>query len=637
MSIIKVMMYPHPEAALNGESGIHTILRKYIQHFPTADIEFVHPKADSFDVLAVHAGTANEFGDGPMVAHLHGLYWTADYDCALWEYKANESVISNMLSANCVTVPSEWVAQNIRRATRINPYVLPHGIDWQEWKTDISGSGYVLWNKNRAADVCDPTPVKKLAERFPGVNFVSTFAPEGSPSNVKTTGLIPHEQMKAVVKSAGVYLSTPKETFGIGMLEALASGVPVLAFREGGALQLVDHCGTGYLAKPGDMDDLARGLEYCIKHRDILSRNAMMSVRQFGWEQVAQKARVVYRDAIRFHNQEHDVTVVIPSYNKGKTVERAVKSALNQEFPPSEIIVVNNNSTDGTDFDRIAELHETVMVVNEPRQGVAHARNLGISLARTRYVCCLDGDDEIEDEFLRVCVGALENDRSLGLAYTKLKAMFPDGREIVSEWPGEYNFDQFLVRKNQIPTCCVFRKDLADKLGGFRQRYAPRGAGSEDAEFWMRMGAMGYPGKLVTSDALFLYHTGGATSQEGYSEADWHVWHPWTRDRDHPFASAATPIHHSHPVKQLDRPKISVVIPVAENHGDLVIDALDSIEAQEMRHWEAIVAWDQESDVPESLKVAYPFVKFIHTRGKGAGYARNRGAELASARLLLFL
>ena len=58
-----------------------------------------------------------------------------------------------------------------------------------------------------------------------------------------------------------VYLSTSQETFGIGTVEALAAGVPVLGWASGGNLDIVQHMKTGYLAEVGDYDDLQRGLE----------------------------------------------------------------------------------------------------------------------------------------------------------------------------------------------------------------------------------------------------------------------------------------------------------------------------------------------------------------------------------------
>ena len=59
---IKVRMTPHLED-VNGESGIVTIIRKYFQHLPNYGIELVGRKEDSFDILAVHAGTSRQVQD----------------------------------------------------------------------------------------------------------------------------------------------------------------------------------------------------------------------------------------------------------------------------------------------------------------------------------------------------------------------------------------------------------------------------------------------------------------------------------------------------------------------------------------------------------------------------------------------
>jgi len=114
-------------------------------------------------------------------------------------------------------------------------------------------------------------------------------------------------------------------------------------------------------------------------------------------------------------------------------------------------------------------------------------------------------------------------------------------------------------------------------------------------------------------------------------------WYPWFTDGKHPFASLATPEKLSHHVRQYDEPGVSVVIPVGPGHKEMVSQALDSLESQSYRKWEAIVVWDCESS--SDLKTAYPYIRevFVNDYPKGAGYARNRGAEIARAPLLLFL
>jgi glycosyltransferase involved in cell wall biosynthesis len=95
---------------------------------------------------------------------------------------------------------------------------------------------------------------------------------------------------------------------------------------------------------------------------------------------------------------------------------------------------------------------------------------------------------------------------------------------------------------------------------------------------------------------------------------------------------------------------VSVIIPVGPGHENRVRDALDSLEAQTFRKWEAIVVDDTEDyDKLDKVLVAYPYIRrvwshdaFTVTEGvglsaRGPGYARNRGAEIARAPFLVFL
>lgn len=638
---MKVLMVPHALSLQSGESGIHTLVRKYFEHLPNYGVELVDAHATSFDVLAVHAGMSREYPDsGPLVSHLHGLYWTADYSADSWEYKANAAVIESIRQATLTTVPSPWVAEALQRDMHLDPYVVPHGIDWQEWEHGEPNEGYILWNKNRVGDVCNPASVGELARRFPQKRFLTTFAPEKPTPNIKATGVVKHDIMRRMVQRSAVYLATTKETFGIGILEAMASGVPVLGFNHGGASSIIQHGVNGYLAEPANYDDLAKGLDYCLKHRKVLGANGQHLVKRYSWGNVAEQLAGLYNVAQIIYNEPSDVAVIIPCYNYADQLRRAVESAVNQTYPAKEIIIVDNNSSDNTSqvARALADQYDSVRYVNEEKQGVAHARNRGVRESITKYVCCLDADDAIEPGFLAACVKALDADRSLGVAYTRLKWIRGDGSSGVSDWPAEYNYDNFLRKQNQVPTCCVYRREMWQRLGGYRQRYAPHGAGAEDAEFFLRAGAAGWGGKLATQDALFVYSwgTGRVSGNPQYQEADWLGWHPWIHDKRHPFASQATPHHFSHMVRQYDEPDVSVVIPCGPSHVQFLVDALDSLEAQTFRTWEAIVVADNAT-VPDELKLAYPFVNWLQTDGIGAGGARNAGAAVARSPMLLFL
>lgn len=641
---MRVKMVPNPTDMGGEESGVRRVVDAYARYGKDHGIEFVDKDSTDYDLFAVHAGMSWPEKLVPIVAITHGLYWTADYLAYSWEYKTNAKVIESIRAAKVVTVPSAWVAETLQRDMHVRPVVVPHGIEWEDWQHNEPNEGYVLWNKNRAADVCDPAPVSTLAMMFPLTRFLTTFtAEEAPPRNVRSVGIVPHQKMKKMIQRAAVYLGTTKETFGIGVLEALASGTPVLGFNHGGNKDLIQHGVNGYLARPGDYDDLKMGLEYCVNNRDILSVNAIESAKKWTWDKAMDELCFAFDLALK--PDPVTIGVVIPTYNYADKVSRAIQSVLDQNIPVDKIVVVDDGSTDDTT--RVVKdafgNNPKVRYIKQDNAGVANARNNGIEHCDTKYIICLDADDAIDHDFVRACLPDLEKDPALGIAYTGITAVTADGETSISPWPTQFDYDAQLKRHNQVPTCCMFRREIWEKLGGYRQRYAPQGAGAEDAEFWLRAGSIGYGAKKVTDAGLFIYSlgTGRVSGNREYREVDWTAWHPWTTDGRHPFASVARPKRFSHPVRQYDEPIVSVIIPVGPSHKKSVIDALDSLEAQTFRKWEAIVVDDTGNDLDwawqNSLEKSFPFIRLTMSGGKGAGIARNMGASLARAPFLLFL
>jgi hypothetical protein len=270
----KVYMLPTLEQAsvADGSNTIHQIVVRLAKYLPEFGYEVTSNRNEA-DVVAGHAGMTD--GSVPVdVAHCHGLYPTAharEYETAKWHWSANAHVIRNLREAKRITVPSSWVADLLRRDMHIDPDIVGWGIEPDEWSSGTN-EGYVLWNKTRTDGVCSPQPLIDLAAKAPQTLFLTTFG-AGTP-NIRTVGRQYFPVMQGMIRNAGIYLSTTLETFGISTLEAMACGVPVLGFRQGGTADIVDHGVTGFLVEPGDIDGLVAGLDYCQRYRDVLGDNA---------------------------------------------------------------------------------------------------------------------------------------------------------------------------------------------------------------------------------------------------------------------------------------------------------------------------------------------------------------------------
>lgn len=636
---MKVYMLPTPSQAIRDTTNsINQIVLHLTTHLPAYGVEVVEDEL-SADLVAGHAGQTGGIRTVD-VAHCHGLYPTAEFTEPKWFRAANEAVIANLRQAYAVTAPSEWVADILRRDMHLEPTVVGWAIQPDQWQVQEHQS-YTLWNKTRTGGVCDPAPLNWLARQFPEHRFMTTFGDELP--NMTVTGRVEFEKMRQMIHGAEVYLATTKETFGIGILEAMACGVPVLGYRWGALPDIIEHGVHGFLAAPGDLDGLARGLVYCQEHRAVLGANARKRALEYTWEQVAQQFAEVYQAVVwRKRPREIKVSVVIPCHNYGLYVGQAIDSVLNQEVTfPLECIVVNDGSTDNSADVIAGYTHDSrLRVITHPHgNGPAYARNVGIEKARGEYIMCLDADDYLgAPHVLQLLHDELNAERAFGMVYTGLQTIAPDGQlgHNWNGWPPAADYLEQCKGKNQIPTCNLFRKEAWIRAGGYRYMWEP----AEDAEFWTRILSVGYGAKKVTEERLFHYrlHNESLSARvrgQREREPDWRRNLPHCRDGQHPFAAPAGN-EHSWPVRNYDQPIVSVIIPVGPGHEAYVLDALDTVEGQTERMWECIVVNDTGHDL---YLMGRPWAKVVNNTGElqGAGAARNCGAQHATAPLITFL
>lgn len=634
---LKVWMTPTPaEAGRDTTNAIHQIVLRMAKHLPDFGVDLID-QPDNADLKAGHAGQGSH---APIdVAHYHGLYNTAGGHSEKHFFAINSHVIANLRSAKIITAPSEWIADVLRRDMHVSPEIIGWGVDTDEWQPDPNPGLYVLWNKARVDAVSDPAPMLELAAKMPNMPFLTTFGAGGE--NVRTIGRQPYAEMKNYVRKASIYLATVTETFGIGTLEAMAAGVPVLGFRHGNTAHLVEHGLTGFLAEPGDIDGLAEGLRYCLQYRDRLGANAREAAKRYTWAHTAEQFAAVYRKALEPHTGAK-VSVVIPCHNYARYVGQAIESALDQQVNfKYEIIVVLDRCTDESAAIVARYANRGVIALPADNGSLSQTRNDGIRSAQGEYVVLLDADDKIGSPlFLQTLADALDADRTLGIAFTGIRVMDAEGklRPDVNPWPKGFDFRRQIQRANQIPSCCMFRKEAWARAGGFRPwfKYA------EDAEFWTTVLGVGFNAKHVVDDGWFHYriHDNSASKVHRTGEVkepDWTEFHPWTKDGQFPFAAPGAAPNGSWPVRFYLKPDVSIIIPVGTGHEQAVRDALHSVEGQTHRQWECIVVNDSKDDLDLT---GFPWAQMYTTRGlgeNGAGAARNLGASFANAPFLVFL
>jgi glycosyltransferase involved in cell wall biosynthesis len=111
------------------------------------------------------------------------------------------------------------------------------------------------------------------------------------------------EDLAKIYASADVFtLPSPNETFNLAVLEALASGIPVVGVQQGGPVNLV-HPGFGALAEPGNAADLAAKVEKVVAEKNGGVRTCRQYVEQnFSWERTFKRLLSIYGEVLAVRN-----------------------------------------------------------------------------------------------------------------------------------------------------------------------------------------------------------------------------------------------------------------------------------------------------------------------------------------------
>lgn len=209
-------------------------------------------------------------------------------------------------------------------------------------------------------------------------------------------------------------------------------------------------------------------------------------------------------------NKAQGVAAIVLNYNKKDDLLLALKSIYASDYPNLSLVVVDNDSTDGS-ADAVAEAYpDTPLIRNPVNSGVSKGRNTGWEYAKKHfdfeYVIFLDDDTEIEADYFTKMVKAYQDHPEAGIvagkAYLNLQEknfcsvgisvnlytgiIFDIGAGDIDT--GQYDTPRYL------DACGGFafssRKSLFDKLNAFDERYSPYGW--EDVDYCLRARKEGF-------------------------------------------------------------------------------------------------------------------------------------------------
>jgi glycosyltransferase involved in cell wall biosynthesis len=181
----------------------------------------------------------------------------------------------------------------------------------------------------------------------------------------------------------------------------------------------------------------------------------------------------------------HSISVIIPTYNRSASLERALHSVQSQSRPAEEIIVVDDGSEDGTGL-MLARHHPEVRVLTQKNSGVSSARNNGIRKARGEWIALLDSDDEWLPGKLAIQMRTLAAQPGIRLCHTD-EIWIRNGRRANQMKKhakrGGWIFQHSLPLCAISPSSVVIHRSLFDEVGLFDESLPA----CEDYDLWLRI------------------------------------------------------------------------------------------------------------------------------------------------------
>lgn len=178
------------------------------------------------------------------------------------------------------------------------------------------------------------------------------------------------------------------------------------------------------------------------------------------------------------------ISIIVPVYKVEEYLPACIRSILRQTYRDFELILVDDGSPDrcGEICDEFAKQDERIRVIHQENGGVSKARNTGLEAANGDWICFIDSDDEILENYLRSFID--NNIDNVDFLLQGSTYYYSDSTCSERKWKQEtYSIHDFLAEGNEVPACVwgsSFRKSIIKK---FSIKFKEGVSNAEDALF----------------------------------------------------------------------------------------------------------------------------------------------------------
>jgi len=179
------------------------------------------------------------------------------------------------------------------------------------------------------------------------------------------------------------------------------------------------------------------------------------------------------------------VSIITPSFNQAKFLERTIRSVLAQDYPRIEYIVLDAMSDDETP--RVLQKYERFItkIIREPDSGQAEAINKGFKIASGNILTWINSDDCYSSSaVVSKAVAALTEKPQFDLVYGRRKHIDEQGYLVLVRPFREFSYEDLKLSCYLPQECCFWTRELYERAGGFVDETYNF---AMDYELWMRM------------------------------------------------------------------------------------------------------------------------------------------------------